>query len=238
MKIRCLALEDEPLALSLLEEYINKMPFLELVESCDNAIDALRILNTTKIDVIFSDIQMNNLTGLELARIIQVMEPEQRPLLVFTTAYDKYALQGYKVDAIDYLLKPFSYEDFLKTASKIKSLLDKKVAVVQSSREKFILFKVEYSLVKVNHKDILYIEGLKDYVKVHLATDIRPLLSLTSLKNLEEKLSEDHFMRIHRSYIINLDHVSIIGKSAVTINNTEIPISENYREKFQNYYSQ
>lgn len=237
MKIRCLALEDEPLALSLLEEYINKTPFLELVESCDNAIDALRILNTTKIDVIFSDIQMNNLTGLELARIIQVMEPAERPLLVFTTAYDKYALQGYKVDAIDYLLKPFSYEDFLKTASKIKSLLDKKVAVVQSPRETFILFKVEYNLVKVYHKDILYIEGLKDYVKVHLVTEKRPLLSLASLKSLEEKLPKDHFMRIHRSYIVNLDHVNIIGKNAVTINNIEIPISENYREQVKNYFS-
>lgn len=238
MKLACLALDDEPLALALLVDFIRKTPFLKLVAECDSAVEALSVLHREKVDVIFSDIQMSDLTGLELARVISGMDPDRKPLLVFTTAYDQYALQGYKVDAIDYLLKPFSYEDFLKAASKARRILSSRPTASASgvSREEFILFKVEYQHVKVFYGDIRYIEGLKDYVKVHLENESKPLLSLTTLKNLEDRLPEDRFMRIHRSYIVNLDKVSAISRNALTLGDAELPVSDNYREAVRAYF--
>lgn len=235
MILKCLALDDEPLALALLEDYIEKTPFLKLVAGCDNAIEALNVIHQQKVDVIFSDIQMNELSGLELARVIKGLESEKKPLLIFTTAYDQYALQGYKVDAIDYLLKPFGYEEFLRAASKARSLKEQKASTF-TVKENFILFKVEYQLVKVFHDDILYIEGLKDYVKVHQVNQPKPLLSLASLKNLEERLPSEKFMRIHRSFIINLEKVNTIGKNSIQIGQIDIPVSENYRTQLQAYF--
>ncbi len=237
MTLKCIALDDEPLALALLSDFIKKTPFLQLTAACDNAVEALSILNKEKTDVIFSDIQMNDLSGLELARVISGMDSGRKPLLVFTTAYDKYALQGYKVDAIDYLLKPFSYEDFLRAATKARRLKEEAPAPARPS-ENFIMFKVEYQHVKVFHRDILYIEGLKDYVKVHLENATKPVISLTSLKSLEERLPADQFMRIHRSYIVNLQQVTAISKNAVTVKGTELPVSDNYRDGVREYFDQ
>jgi len=240
MKLTCLALDDEPLALALLADFIRKTPFLTLVAECDSAVEALSILHREPIDVIFSDIQMSDLSGLELARVISGMDPAKKPLLIFTTAYDQYALQGYKVDAIDYLLKPFSYEDFLRAASKAQRLKEGGAPSrgVSHTNEDFILFKVEYQHVKVFHRNIRYIEGLKDYVKVHLENTRKPIISLSSLKSLEERLPADQFMRIHRSYIINLNQVSAISRNAVTIGETELPVSENYRENVRQFFDQ
>jgi DNA-binding LytR/AlgR family response regulator len=235
MILQCLALDDEPLALALLEEYIRKTPFLELVAGCDNAVEALHVIHTKKVDVIFSDIQMSELSGLELARVIKGLDSEKKPLLIFTTAYDQYALQGYQVDAIDYLLKPIGYEEFLRVASKARSLKESKNSV-PGLKENFILFKVEYQLVKVFHDDILYIEGVKDYVKVHLNKQQKPFLSLTSLKNLEERLPADKFMRVHRSFIINLEKVNTISKNSLQIEQADIPVSDNYRNQLQAYF--
>jgi len=233
--LRCLALDDEPLALGLLAEYIKKTPFLTLESSCDNAVAALNVIHNQPIDLIFSDIQMNDLSGLELARIINGLDPAKRPMLIFTTAYEQYALEGYKVDAIDYLLKPFSYEDFLKAASKAQGLNSKREMVKTETRD-YMLFKVEYQYEKVFYDNILYIEGLKDYVKVHIAEQQKPLLSLISMKSLEAKLPEDRFMRVHRSFIINLDKINTLGRSSIHIGKTEIPVSENYRDKLQAHF--
>lgn len=235
MKLNCLALDDEPLALALLEDFIRKTPFLEFVAGCENAIDALKIIHEGKVDLIFSDIQMNDLSGLELARILSGLDSEKRPLLVFTTAYDQYALQGYKVDAIDYLLKPFSYEDFLRAANKARSLKAPEGKSAGTADENFILFKVEYQYVKVMYSDIIYIEGLKDYVKVHRENDKNPLLSLTSMKGLDNRLPADKFMRIHRSYIINLDKITALDKSSVRLGNVDLPVSDSYKEQLQEY---
>lgn len=235
--LKCLALDDEPLALGLLSEYIRKTPFLELIAGCDNAVEALNIIHAQKIDLIFSDIQMNDLSGIELARVISGLEAEKKPLLVFTTAYEQYALQGYKVDAIDYLLKPFSYEEFLKAASKAQRLYGSKTSPAPNTERKdFILFKVEYQYEKVYFDDILFIEGLKDYVKVHRLSTSKPLLSLMSLKNLESRLPEESFMRVHRSFIVNLNKINTIGRTSVQIEKTEIPVSENYRDKLQAHF--
>ena len=239
-KLKCLALDDEPLALGLLSEYISKTPFLELAGKCESAVEALNILHQQKIDVIFSDIQMNDLSGLELARVISGMDSDKRPLLVFTTAYEQYALQGYKVDAIDYLLKPFSYEDFLRAASKAQNIFSRNqggsTTTTPEKKENYILFKVEYQHVKVLYDDILYIEGLKDYVKVHLGHTEKPLLSLVSMKSLEEKLPDETFMRIHRSFIVNLEKIDAISRTSVQIGKTEIPVSDNYRIKLQAHF--
>jgi DNA-binding LytR/AlgR family response regulator len=235
--LRCLALDDEPLALGLLAEYIEKTPFLELAGKCDSAVEALSIINSKPIDLIFSDIQMNDLSGIELARVINGLE--KKPLLIFTTAYEQYALQGYKVDAIDYLLKPFSYEEFLRAASKAQSFIREKPSSASSHKQDtrdFILFKVEYQYEKVFYDDILYVEGLKDYVKVHLSNRQKPLLSLMSLKSLEAKLPDDRFMRIHRSFIVNLEKINSFGRTSVHIADQEIPVSENYRDKIQDYF--
>ncbi len=234
--LKCLALDDEPLALGLLSEYIRKTPFLELSDACDNAVAALNVIHNKQIDLIFSDIQMNDLSGLELARVLTGLDPDKRPLLIFTTAYEQYALEGYKVDAIDYLLKPFSYEEFLKAASKARTLSEKREVKAPPQKDKeFMLFKVEYQHEKVYYDDILFIEGLKDYVKVHLRNRTSPILSLMSLKKLESKLPQ-RFMRVHRSFIVNLDHIDVIGRTFIRIGKTEIPVSDNYRDKLQNHF--
>ncbi len=236
MKLKCLALDDEPLALALLDDFIQKTPFLELQASCDSPVEALKHIHEGNIDVIFSDIEMNDLSGLELARIIAGMEKEKRPVLIFSTAYDQYALQGYKVDAVDYLLKPFSYEDFLKAANKARSIIDRSSSQsVPEKKEDYILFKVEYQYVKVFYNEIIYIEGLKDYVKIHREGGKKPLLSLTSMKSLEERLPENSFMRIHRSYIINLDKISSLDKSSVQLEEISLPVSDSYKDKLQDY---
>ena len=236
MTLRCLAVDDEPLALGLISSFIDQTPFLELVAKYDNAIEALRHLHgEDPIDLLFLDIQMSDLTGIELARILDGIPAENKPLIVFTTAFDQFAIEGYKVDAIDYLLKPFNYEEFLRAASKARTLRSSKTETVQKPTGEtadYIFLKVEYQLVKVMLADIRYIEGLKDYVKVHLESKEHPILSLSSLKSMEEKLPEKQFMRIHRSYIVNLQKIDSITKTYLQIGKEQLTISENYRDVF------
>ena len=178
---------------------------------------------------------MSDLTGIELARILDGIPAENKPLIVFTTAFDQFAIEGYKVNAIDYLLKPFNYEEFLRAASKARTLRSSKTETVQKPTGEtadYIFLKVEYQLVKVMLADIRYIEGLKDYVKVHLESKEHPILSLSSLKSMEEKLPEKQFMRIHRSYIVNLQKIDSITKTYLQIGKEQLTISENYRDVF------
>jgi len=231
--IRTIAIDDEPLALQLVTSYVAKTPFLELVESFDNPLDAMEFLSENPVDLIFLDIQMPDLTGIEFTRIL-----ENRPKIIFTTAYEKYALEGFKLEATDYLLKPFSYEEFLKAAKRAEKLIRLENGESQEEVEannEFLFLKSEYKIRRINYNEINYIEGLKDYVKVYLQKDTKPILSLNSLKSLEVKLPESKFMRVHRSFIVNLEKIDTIERSRIVFGKVYIPVSDQYKDKFQQF---
>jgi len=230
--IQTIAIDDEPLALQLINGYIQKTPFLELAASFDNPMDAMEYLDKQSVDLIFLDIHMPDLTGIEFTRIL-----EERPKIIFTTAYEKYALEGFKLEAVDYLLKPFGYEEFLKAARKAEKLigLEKTANDEVSANNEFLFLKSEYKIRRINFNDIKYIEGLKDYVKVYLQHEDKPILSLNSLKSLEAKLPESKFMRVHRSFIVNLEKIDTIERSRIVFGKVYIPVSEQYKNKFQEF---
>ncbi|WP_417941092.1 LytR/AlgR family response regulator transcription factor [Flavobacterium sp. RS13.1] len=232
--LKCIAVDDEPLALKLVQTFIEQTPFLELTASCDNAVEAMTLIKEKQPDLVFLDINMPNLTGMELARLLQE-QPTQVPKIVFTTAYNHYAIEGYKVNAVDYLLKPFSYEEFLRAANKVLQITTETSTQFQSvtADDEFIFLKVEYQWVRISLKDILYIESLKDYVKVHLDDSQKAIMSLISLKALEEKLPSAKFMRVHRSFIVALDKINAITKNSILIGKTEITVGEQYKETFK-----
>lgn len=232
MKMRAIAIDDEPLALKLVSDYISKTPYLELVGSFDNPLDAIDFLTDNEADVIFVDIQMPDLTGIEFTR---TLEGDHK--IIFTTAYEKYALEGFKLNAVDYLLKPFSYEEFLKAAGKAYKLAELKAAAVPTleANNQFLFLKSEYKIRRINFDDILYIEGLKDYIKVFTTGEAKPILSLNSIKALEQKLPGDRFMRVHRSYIVNLNRIETIERSRIIFGKVYIPVSEQYKDVFQEF---
>lgn len=232
MRLKAIAIDDEPLALRLVSDYISKTPFLELVGSFDNPLDAIDFLSTQSADLIFVDIQMPDLTGIEFARSL-----EDAPKIIFTTAYEKYAVEGFKLNAIDYLLKPFSYEEFMKAAQKARKQTELEANSMPSieANSQFLFLKSEYKIRRINFNDILYIEGLKDYIKVYTTGDDKPVLSLNSIKSLEQKLPEQKFMRVHRSFIVNLDRIDTIERSRIIFGKTYIPVSDQYKDKFQEY---
>lgn len=238
--LECIAVDDEPLALGLVCAFIEKTPFLNLAGRYSSAVEALQMINSKPIDVIFLDIQMPDLTGIELARVLE-KAGNKAPRIIFTTAFNQYALDGFRVDAIDYLLKPFNYEEFLRAASKAHAYVElvQKASSAGSSepKDEYLFLKVEYQLVRIAYDDILYTEGLKDYVKVHLKSDPKPILSLTSLKALEERLPASKFMRIHRSFIVNLDKISAVTRNTIQIGATSIPVSDQYKEPFNQFLS-
>jgi DNA-binding LytR/AlgR family response regulator len=237
--IRCLAIDDEYLALELLEDNIRKVPFLELVKSCNSAAEAMEILQGETVDLIFLDIQMPDITGIQMLKSLKT-----KPLVIFTTAYEKYALQGYELDVIDYLLKPFSFERFLKAVNKAQEYVSLKERSQSHGAEEvrishdFLFVKADYRLVKVDLKDILYIEGLKDYIKIYVATSEKPVVTLLSLKTIEEKLPQDQFVRVHKSYIVALKNVEFIQKTHLQIRKKEIPVSDHYRDQLYKIINQ
>ncbi len=246
MKLKCIAVDDEPLALGMTCAYIEQTPFLELAARYDNAVEALRGLHELEVDLIFLDIQMPDLTGIELARVLDRGRNLKGPRIIFTTAFNQYALEGYKVDALDYLLKPFSYEEFLGAANKARAYAklfaqNEQVPAAPAGikttepEDDYLFLKVEYQLVRVAYQDILYIQGLKDYVKVYLRNTPHPLLSLSSLKSLEEKLPSRRFMRIHRSFIVSLDRINAITRNSVLIEDKTITVSEQYKDEFNRF---
>lgn len=232
MKLKTIAIDDEPLALRLVSEYVNKTPFLELVAALDNPLDAIEFLSTQSVDLVLVDIQMPDLTGIEFVRSL-----ENAPKVIFTTAYEKYALEGFKLNAIDYLLKPFSYEEFLKAVQKARKQTELEAGIPHSieANNQFLFLKSEYKIRRINFNDILYIEGLKDYIKVYTIGEDKPVLSLSSMKALEQKLPEDKFMRVHRSFIVNLERIEVIERSRIVFGKTYIPVSDQYKDKFQEY---
>ena len=247
MKINCIAIDDEPAALNLMMSYIGQTPFLNLIGQFNNAIDALKeIHQSDNLQLIFLDINMPDLNGMELAHIIGQSDKKKNLRIVFTTAYDHYAIDGFKVEALDYLLKPFNYVDFLKAAGRAYDyftlISNKHVAVnnIIAQPEEvrpYLYLKVDHQLVKINIDDILYIEGLKDYVKVFLKNSDKPLLTLVSLKRLEEKLPSGLFMRLHRSYIVSMTAIKSATKTSVLVGTTTIYISDQYKEVFNEFLS-
>lgn len=233
--IRCLAIDDEPLALKQLAAYLKKVPFFELVDSCQSAIEAMAVLDKEEVDAIFIDINMPDLNGLDFVRSLH-----HPPMVVFTTAYQEYALEGYKVDAIDYLLKPFGMGDVLRAADKVKRQYELlHTASVSTVDEDDALFlKTEYKVVRVLTSHIIYIEGMSEYLRIHLSDPSKPIVVLLSMKKMEERLGEVDFMRIHKSFIINLHHIAEINRSRVVLDDgAEIPIGDSYRDKLNDYVS-
>jgi two-component system response regulator LytT len=244
MILNCIAVDDEPLALGLVCAFIEQTPFLNLIGRFSSAVEALKVIHDQKVDVIYLDIQMPDLNGIELARVLDHGNIANKPRIVFTTAYNQFALEGYKVDALDYLLKPFNYEEFLRTAHKAMAyaeLINKSASqqLVDEERieNEYLFLKVEYQLVRIPLNDIIYIEGLKDYVKVWLQSAEKPVLSLTSLKSLEEKLPAKRFMRIHRSFIVSLEKITSISRGSVNVNKINITVGDQYKEAFNVFMS-
>ncbi|OYX18822.1 MAG: DNA-binding response regulator [Algoriphagus sp. 32-45-6] len=244
MKITCIAVDDEPLALELLTKFIGQTAFLDLIGKFSNAIEALSFVNQNDVQLIFMDIQMPDLSGMELARILDGKKNSDHTRIIFCTAYHQFAIEGYKVDALDYLLKPYSYEDFLAAATKAYHYFEREKQQNESlskreseSQPEYIFLKVEYQLVKVMLRDITHIEAYKDYVKVHLKSKPNPILSLTSMKNMEELLPSDKFMRVHRSFIVSLDHIDSVSKNVIQIGNHQISVGDNYKDHFLEFLS-
>ena len=234
--IRCLAIDDEPLALQQLVTYIGKIPFLELAAQCQSALEARKFLEQETVDAIFCDINMPDLNGMEFVKSLQAP-----PLVVFTTAYSEYAVEGFKVNAVDYLLKPFGLQDFQRAANKIKEFMELKELrsydnTSSSPKDDDTIFvKTEYRIVKVTIADIRYIEGMSEYLKIYIEGEPKPIITLLSMKKMEEKLPE-FFMRIHRSYIVNLTKIQEVNKNRIIMDaDTYLPIGDNYKEAFQRY---
>lgn len=227
--MRCIIIDDEPLALELLEDNIKQVEYLQLVGSCRNAAQAMQLLQEQSVDLIFCDIQMPGISGLQLVKSLAI-----KPLVIFVTAYEQFAIDGFELDVIDYLLKPVSFERFLKACNKAHTLfeLNKKQpepAAIDKPR-KYLFVYADYNLIKISHDDITYIEGLKDYVKLYATNLPKPILSRITIKALEEQLPADQFFRVHKSYIVNLDHLHSIRKGRIKIADAEIPYSENYKD--------
>lgn len=230
--INTIAVDDEPLALHLVTGYIEKTPGLNLLGKFDNPLDAMDFIARENVDLIFIDIRMPDLSGIEFTRSMA-----KGPKVIFTTAYEKYALDGFKLDVVDYLLKPFSYEEFLKAVQKVQKLikLEKGVPDQIDSNNEFLFLKSDYKIKRINFNDIQYIEGLKDYVKVYTINSVKPVLSITTMKLLESKLPGSKFMRVHRSFIVNLEKIDTIERSRIVFGKTYIPVSDQYKDKFQEF---
>ncbi len=234
MELTCWIIDDEPLAIELLELYVAKTTFLKLTGTYSSPIQAMQDITSQSVDIIFLDIQMPEISGMEFARFI-----DQDTRIIFTTAFNEYALEGYRVDALDYLLKPISYTSFLTATKKAlkwyemkRSASDKDVIPKIEQQEEQMFVKSDHKLIRVLFKDILYIEGWKDYVKIHLEGQPHPILSLMSMKGLEETLPSLQFIRIHRSFIIQKNKIDYISKNRVVIAKKELPIGESYKEEF------
>ncbi|MBP9601419.1 MAG: response regulator transcription factor [Lutibacter sp.] len=230
LKITCIIVDDEPMAINLVESYVEKTPFLELKKKCSSAIEAMEFIKTTPVDVLFLDIQMPDLTGIEFSRMLP-----KDTRVIFTTAFDQYALEGIKVEALDYLLKPFDYAEFLAAANKANtwfSLVKGNQQNSVSEEKEFLFVKSVYKQLRIKLADVLYFEGLKDYIKIWLKDNPKPILTLMSLKSLEEELPSTQFMRVHRSFIVSLNNIDVIERSQIIINNQRITVSEQYKPTF------
>jgi two-component system, LytTR family, response regulator len=225
--MKCIAIDDEPLALKLLEDNIRQVPFLELIASCRNVFDAMKVLQENTIDLMFIDIQMPGLTGMQFVESLK-----NKPLVIFITAYKQYALEGFDLAVVDYLVKPVALDRFIRACNRAAELFELKSKKTQTiSREPdYFFLPADYSQIKIVFDDIVWMEGVRDYVKIHLKSTSKPLLFRTSLKSLESQLPTSKFIRIHKSYIIAIAAITSIRKTSLFIKDTELPIGEAYRE--------
>jgi len=226
--IRCICIDDEPLALEMMEDFISKVPFLQLISTCKNALEAYQILDNETVDLIFVDVEMPEINGVQFVQSLK-----QKPFIIFSTAYKKYALEGFELDVIDYLVKPFSFDRFFKSVQKVKDaralILNSTPAVLKQLPPDYIFVNADYSLVKVNIPEIAFIEGLKDYIKIYLTNHSKPIVTRMSMKSIEERLDLLGFKRIHKSYIVNLGKISSIKKTRLMVEETELFIGDNYK---------
>jgi two-component system, LytTR family, response regulator len=222
MKINCIAIEDEPLALEKISEYISQIDYLNLLKAFNNAVEAIGFLKNNEVDLIFLDIRMKRLSGIKFLEALPV-----RPHVIITSAYDEYALKGYELDVIDYLLKPFSFERFLKSTEKAyKSLIKRKTKI----DDDYIFVKTEYRIEKIDLKNILYIQGMKDYLQICLSD--KKVMTLQSFKNILQLLPEKEFARVHNSFIVSISKIESIERNRIKIGDKMIPISDSYKESF------
>lgn len=243
--IRCLAIDDEPLALRQLVTYIQRVPFLELAAQCQSALEARKFLAEEAVDAIFCDINMPDLNGMDFIKSLQAP-----PLIVFTTAYSEYAVEGFRVNAVDYLLKPFGLDDFRRAANRIKERMENVSTNTQyltpNTQPDTLFVKTDYRMVKINIADIRYVEGMSEYLKIYLEGEAKPIVTLLSMKKMEERLrvgdqrpgmsQPENFMRIHRSYIVNLHKIQEVNKNRIIMDaDTYLPIGDMYKEAFQQY---
>lgn len=231
MNIRCLAIDDEPLALKQIGSYIEKTPFLEVVKLCRSAFDAIEFLSNNEVDLMFVDINMPDLNGMDFVKSLTF-----KPHIIFTTAYSEYAVEGFQVDAIDYLLKPISYPVFLKSANKALTWFElnlrQQVETILTTQDSLFV-KSEYKMVRIFLNEIKYIESSNEYIKIFLVND-EPVTTLIRLKVMEEHLPKDKFMRVHRSFIVNLDKVKVIERARIVFDhNVYIPVGDQYKDSFQ-----
>lgn len=233
--MNCLAIDDEPLALNIISDFCNRIELVNLIATCTNPFEAVRLMHQQQIDLIFLDIQMPNITGVEFLRSM-----DNPPLVIFTTAYTEHALDGFELNAIDYLVKPFSFERFMKAVNKayeihsLRKRRDEKVQIQKSEESpeelKYLMIKVEYSTVKLDLEKILYIEGLKDYVKIY--TGPKPILTKSTMKHMEERLPSERFIRVHKSFIVAFDKIDSIENNRIIIGEKIIPIGNQYKSLF------
>lgn len=226
--LRCIAIDDEPLALELLEDNISKVPFLHMVAKCSNPLEAMKELEREPVDLIFLDIQMPGLTGLQFIQSLSI-----KPMFILITAYEKYALDGYNLDVVDYLVKPVSVERFIKACNKARELYELKNKPTEISGNlipSYIFVNADYSLIKIVLDDITWIEALKDYIRIHLQSSNKPVITRMTMKSIEEMLPSSKFIRIHKSYIVSIASITSVRKTSVMAGSVELPVSDSYQD--------
>lgn len=230
--IRCLIVDDEKLALELMEDNVQKVPFLHLVGKCKNAAEAMEVMSREQVDLIFLDIQMPGISGMQFLNSLT-----NPPMVVIVSAYDNYAVDGFNKDVVDYVLKPVAFDRFLKAANKafeLNGLRQQRDSAKQTAPD-YLFVNADYSVVRINIRDIVYVEGLKDYIKIYVKDQPKAIITRLSMRFMEEKLPAENFARVHKSYIVALDKINSFKRNRLMLGDTEIPVSDNYKEKVLNY---
>jgi len=231
--IRCLLVDDEKLALELMEDNLLRMPNLQLQGKCKNVMEAMEVMGKEQVDLMFLDIQMPGISGIQFLNSLT-----NPPVVIIVSAYENYALDGFNLDVADYILKPFSFERFLKAvnkASELISIRQQKELPAKAAATDYLFVNADYSIVRINIPDIIYVEGLKDYIKIHLKNQAKAVITRLSMRFMEEKLPNEGFARVHKSYIISLSKITAFKKNRVMLGEIEIPVSDNYKDKLLTY---